>query len=100
MVDLWGVLRKNRESGPVAQLGARFHGMEEVIGSIPIRSTKQLFTNQVVARRSRPPSGSDFVSFCVRDATSVLQPCAERQPLCRLMPIFSDPNRLVPAIHD
>ena len=29
-------------SGPVAQLGARFHGMEEVIGSIPIRSTKFL----------------------------------------------------------
>ncbi len=28
------------KSGPVAQLGARFHGMEEVIGSIPIRSTK------------------------------------------------------------
>ena len=28
--------------GPVAQLGARFHGMEEVIGSIPIRSTKYL----------------------------------------------------------
>ena len=25
----------------MAQLGARFHGMEEVIGSIPIRSTKQ-----------------------------------------------------------
>ena len=29
-------------SGPVAQLGARFHGMEEVVGSIPTRSTKQL----------------------------------------------------------
>ena len=29
------------ESGPVAQLGARFHGMEEVIGSIPIRSTNK-----------------------------------------------------------
>jgi hypothetical protein len=28
------------ESGPVAQLGARFHGMEEVTGSIPVRSTK------------------------------------------------------------
>ena len=28
------------QCGPVAQLGARFHGMEEVIGSIPIRSTK------------------------------------------------------------
>ena len=29
-------------SGPVAQLGARFHGMEEVVGSIPTRSTKSL----------------------------------------------------------
>ncbi len=30
------------KSGPVAQLGARFHGMEEVVGSIPTRSTKHL----------------------------------------------------------
>ena len=29
--------------GPVAQLGARFHGMEEVVGSIPTRST--IFSN-------------------------------------------------------
>ena len=29
-------------SGPVAQLGARFHGMEEVVGSIPTRSTNIL----------------------------------------------------------
>ena len=29
--------------GPVAQLGARFHGMEEVVGSIPTRSTKTSF---------------------------------------------------------
>jgi hypothetical protein len=28
------------DRGPVAQLGARFHGMEEVVGSIPTRSTK------------------------------------------------------------
>ncbi len=35
--------------GPVAQLGARFHGMEEVIGSIPIRSTKQPLINQAYA---------------------------------------------------
>ena len=28
--------------GPVAQLGARFHGMEEVVGSIPTRSTISL----------------------------------------------------------
>jgi hypothetical protein len=32
----------------VAQLGARFHGMEEVIGSIPIRSTNY-FNNLTVA---------------------------------------------------
>src|SRR6185437_15420404 len=28
--------------GPVAQLGARFHGMEEVKGSNPFRSTKSI----------------------------------------------------------
>ena len=35
--------------GPVAQLGARFHGMEEVQGSNPCRSTKSfhLFTASV-----------------------------------------------------
>jgi hypothetical protein len=35
-------IRRTLRCGPVAQLGARFHGMEEVIGSIPIRSTKIL----------------------------------------------------------
>ncbi len=30
--------------GPVAQLGARFHGMEEVVGSIPTRLTKILMS--------------------------------------------------------
>jgi hypothetical protein len=30
--------------GPVAQLGARFHGMEEVIGSNPIRSTNVILS--------------------------------------------------------
>jgi hypothetical protein len=42
--DGLGMLQQNKGGsslcGPVAQLGARFHGMEEVIGSIPIRSTK------------------------------------------------------------
>jgi hypothetical protein len=32
----------------VAQLGARFHGMEEVIGSIPIRSTN--YFQQLIAQ--------------------------------------------------
>ena len=38
------------DSGPVAQLGARFHGMEEVIGSIPIRSTKPSLYNLEMIR--------------------------------------------------
>jgi hypothetical protein len=33
--------------GPVAQLGARFHGMEEVVGSIPTRSTNSLILTGV-----------------------------------------------------
>src|ERR1017187_3325121 len=37
--------------GPVAQLGARFHGMEEVTGSIPVRSTNNpLHTNGLPSR--------------------------------------------------
>lgn len=37
-----GILKKAR--GPVAQLGARFHGMEEVEGSNPSRSTKPFWS--------------------------------------------------------
>jgi hypothetical protein len=55
--------------GPVAQLGARFHGMEEVVGSIPTRSTnflnesllslRQLFLIARAAPRNRKiPTGS------------------------------------------
>jgi hypothetical protein len=40
----------SRPSGPVAQLGARFHGMEEVVGSIPTRSTKSLTNVSIRAR--------------------------------------------------
>ena len=39
------------KSGPVAQLGARFHGMEEVIGSIPIRSTNQPHQDEPLPER-------------------------------------------------
>ena len=35
--------------GPVAQLGARFHGMEEVTGSIPVRSTNYFNNLQILA---------------------------------------------------
>src|SRR3954468_5754434 len=36
------ILDYTLDCGPVAQLGARFHGMEEVDGSNPSRSTKFL----------------------------------------------------------
>jgi hypothetical protein len=59
--NIFWVLRTQRrtflQSGPVAQLGARFHGMEEVVGSIPTRSTKSL-NNLDGASASR-------YSFCV-----------------------------------
>jgi hypothetical protein len=48
--------------GPVAQLGARFHGMEEVIGSIPIRSTNQF---NKLDGKSRVPSRLRGISFAL-----------------------------------
>ncbi len=44
---------KSRFAGPVAQLGARFHGMEEVKGSNPFRST-----NSFRLTRNRYPFSS------------------------------------------
>src|SRR5947209_1703925 len=38
-LGVYAVVFSVRTSGPVAQLGARFHGMEEVKGSNPFRST-------------------------------------------------------------
>jgi hypothetical protein len=55
--DGLGMLQQNKGCsslcGPVAQLGARFHGMEEVIGSIPIRSTNSPF---------RIPGAGNFIA--------------------------------------
>jgi hypothetical protein len=42
--------------GPVAQLGARFHGMEEVVGSNPTRSTKPQSPSLIRALRCSPPN--------------------------------------------
>ena len=45
----------------MAQLGARFHGMEEVIGSIPIRSTNKINNLQVRNKKAgTPPIGVFF----------------------------------------
>jgi hypothetical protein len=52
-----------RNRGPVAQLGARFHGMEEVVGSIPTRSTNSRF-------RSRSQFRDSSVSSKLRRSTS------------------------------
>ena len=41
--------------GPVAQLGARFHGMEEVAGSIPARSTNSLYHAKLNASAVNTP---------------------------------------------
>ena len=45
--SLWAAFL-TAKSGPVAQLGARFHGMEEVVGSIPTRSTNSLWKDDAL----------------------------------------------------
>jgi hypothetical protein len=47
--------------GPVAQLGARFHGMEEVVGSIPTRSTKSLSWLLCTSCKAKVPEDSKSV---------------------------------------
>ena len=37
-------------AGPVAQLGARLNGIQEVTGSIPVRSTKPFFPSETVLK--------------------------------------------------
>jgi hypothetical protein len=59
----------------VAQLGARFHGMEEVIGSIPIRSTN--FPLQIQIR-----AGSDFLRVTETAPALVPRPAPTGMALC------------------
>src|SRR6202043_2103366 len=71
-------------SGPVAQLGARFHGMEEVVGSIPTRSTK--FPDNLHGA-NRVAEGQDgFFLGCVfslRFSISQVDPRARCQPFSK-----------------
>src|ERR1700741_3759120 len=64
--------------GPVAQLGARFHGMEEVVGSIPTRSTKSI---QAFRRSPLFPFGSilaaNFKTFVPEGFEIMFSPCSE-----------------------
>ena len=57
-----------KKSGPVAQLGARFHGMEEVVGSIPTRSTRISSPNK--ARKRVPLSHPDSFSLYEVDGSA------------------------------
>jgi hypothetical protein len=50
----------------VAQLGARFHGMEEVIGSIPIRSTNKFLQIKHMPGGGPPSSRRLCVILCHR----------------------------------
>ena len=59
------ILQLSTARGPVAQLGARFHGMEEVVGSNPTRSTiKSLILNDLFEflRFARYPSNQPYFS--------------------------------------
>src|ERR1022692_3640291 len=93
-------IRRVSDRGPVAQLGARFHGMEEVVGTIPTRSTNSLKNldgaSRVTGRveRARPLIASRARSF-LRSLSSS-DPYAPR-PLpalvfphfrCRSLPAF------------
>jgi hypothetical protein len=48
----------------VAQLGARFHGMEEVIGSIPIRSTNNPLKINLIQTRISSFQKSEGAQRC------------------------------------
>src|SRR4029077_8391878 len=84
---VWFILPSNAgfsaPSGPVAQLGARFHGMEEVVGSNPTRSTKfferstRRTTHILISRAgSRPGSGKiRFLADDVNYHGTTVWPC-------------------------
>src|SRR5512141_2692560 len=66
-----GNTRFPTKCGPVAQLGARFHGMEEVVGSNPTRSTIKFQPIRDYARRKATviPTVQDFIDEARRYRT-------------------------------
>src|SRR5579875_1655972 len=57
--------RRPSACGPVAQLGARFHGMEEVVGSIPTRSTKSYSQTKSTVYDVALPTPRNTLGFVV-----------------------------------
>jgi hypothetical protein len=80
----------SRKNGPVAQLGARFHGMEEVVGSIPTRSTKSL--NQLDG------ASADRSNFCVAVCVVTRRSCAQSEGFHRC-PLRFHPHVAVALQH-
>jgi hypothetical protein len=85
----------------VAQLGARFHGMEEVIGSIPIRSTNYFnnLDDWAILKKGPKRSNKSLLSFGPRFE----QPCdlrlrlpLGRSDLCFAKIPFGSKNGLFP----
>ena len=83
--------------GALAQLGERFHGMEEVIGSIPLGSTIILPSQRTAAPgnwvqdlRSRHKGDpiNERVSGLVAVPRASATSCANRPPRSRLMSAF------------
>jgi hypothetical protein len=76
--------------GPVAQLGARFHGMEEVVGSIPTRSTNSL--------RSLDRASARNPRFCVMVCVITRRSGAHRKGFHRC-PLPFHPHVAIPFQH-
>ena len=70
----------------MAQLGARFHGMEEVTGSIPVRSTNK--PSQI--NHLQPLPNSIFVDL-VAFGSKLPKPPSEAGAHASLSPPFSPP---------
>jgi hypothetical protein len=50
-IPIWRAWAFVFNRGPVAQLGARFHGMEEVVGSIPTAPTNIFQIDRDLAKK-------------------------------------------------
>ena len=80
--------RKLSPRGPVAQLGARFHGMEEVVGSIPTRSTTHSITTPDLLRLAKTLAGSPFAVQDIKPKSNILKSGQEMPvPVRQLKPL-------------
>ena len=73
-------------SGPVAQLGARFHGMEEVVGSIPTRSTNFCDVLEDLHRRRAEFTWLANLAYARPRRRAQRLKSAQRSPLRALLP--------------